>query len=289
MRIGDFRFINPGDQSLSLIYYSTGSLYAVKQININVTDCENRNLFDILQNIETIGLEIDGVNYTTDIISREQRASFFHYEVEDFLIPPGAPSAVSYGPCIETTLTPGPDLVGFVNSEYEVLISNATDTRKSGYIYEVDRKTDSIVPGNYDNIISSSAVYAEVADSNYSSQGLLNSRYDGAETTITDFGVEPLISGKLFEGAEYLTTSSNAFICSQSLSDRTIEEYFFSIPTGSAEDSDTPIENSKIFELDKNRILPIKDRKIWVKENRVIVETNKNGIVQSTIIQCTVE
>jgi|TARA_R100000027_G_C2243318_1_gene92652 hypothetical protein len=289
MRIRDFRFVNPGEKTISLIFNSTGSQHTVKQVNISTNDCDNRDLFDILLNVETLGFEIDGAVYTTDILSREQRPNYFHYEIEDFLVPSASIASIVLGPCIETTLTPGPDLIGFANSDGDVLISNATETRKSEHLFEVDRSGDSVIPGNYINIISSSAQFADVPDSNYSSQGILNSRYDGAETTISDFGVEPLISGKVFEGAEYLVTSSNAFICSQSLSDRTIEEYFFSIPTGSVEDSDTPIEDSKIFEFDKNRILPIKDRKIWVKDNRVIIETNEKGIVQSTIIQCTVE
>lgn len=289
MRIGDFQYINPGDQGISFIYYTTGSVDTIKQINISVSDCDNRDLFDILQNVDTIGLEIDGAPYTTTILSRVQRPNYFHYEVEDFSVPKGAIATVTYGSCTDTTLSPGPDVIGFQNSDYEILISNATDLRKSEHIFEVDRKSDAVIPGNYINIISSSAVHADFADSNYSSQGILNSRYDGAETTVSDFGVEPLISGKVFEGAEYLVTSSNNFICSQSLADRNIEEYFFSIPTGSVEDSDTPIQNSKIFEFDKNRILPIKNRKVWVKDNRVIVETNENGIVQSTIVQCTVD
>ena len=52
--------------------------------------------------------------------------------------------------------------------------------------------------------------------------------------------------------------------------------------------SDLTIHNGS---FDQNVIAgtPIKERKIWVKDNRVIIETDENGIVQSTITQCTVE
>ena len=98
MRIRDFRFFNPGGQALSLIYYSTGSSYTIKQANINVNDCANRDLFDILLNVETLGFEIDGSTYTTNILSREQRPNYFHYEIEDILVPSASINnvAVSY-------------------------------------------------------------------------------------------------------------------------------------------------------------------------------------------------
>ena len=80
MRIRDFQYINPGDQGISFIYNTTGSVDVVKQVNISVSDCDNRDLFDILLNVETIGLEIDGASYTTTILSRVQRPNYFHYE-----------------------------------------------------------------------------------------------------------------------------------------------------------------------------------------------------------------
>jgi len=286
MRIVDFPNFNPGDRTLSIIFNSTGSYWTVKEVNINVTDGEYENLFPTLQNVTGFAFLINGLTYTTSVISTTQKINYFNYDVEDFSIPSG--SSIVLSQLYDTTLIPGPNITGFQNSEYDALISNATNSRPSGYIYEVDRSSEYIIPGNYDNIVSESAEYANVADSNYSSIGILRSRYDGAETTAADFGVEPLIAGKVFEGAEYLASSSNDFICSQSLSDRTVEDYFFTIPTGSAEDSETPILNSKVFEFDGNRILPIKNKKIWVKENRAIVETNINGIVAGSITTCTV-
>ena len=287
MRIADFQNFNPGDQTLSLIYYATGSSYTVKQINISVTDCDNQNLYDVLQNIDSFAVTINDVTYATTVLSRDQQVNFFHYEIEDFTIP--TTFTIDSVLCYGTTLTPGPDVLGFANSEYDALISNATDTRTSEYIYEVDRSSEFILPGNYDNIISESAQKAETVDSNYTSVGIINSRYDGAETTVSDFGVEPLISGKLFEAEIYLITASNAYICSQSYENRNIEELLFSITASSAQDSELPVKDSKIFELDKNKILPIKDRKLWLADNNTIITTDANGIVLAAITSCSIE
>jgi len=286
MRLSDFPNFNPGDRTLSIIFNSTGSNWTVKEVNINVTDGVYDNIFTVLQNVTGFAFLINGVTYTTSVITTTQKVDYFAYDVEDFTIPSG--SSIILSELYDTTLIPGPNITGFQNSNYDALISNATNSRTSGYIYEVDRSSEYIIPGNYDNIISESAEYATIADSNYSSEGILRSRYEGAKTTTVDFGVEPLIAGKIFQGAEYLASSSNNFICSQSLNDRTIDEYFFTIPTGSAEDSETPILNSKVFEFDGNRILPIKNKKIWIKDNRAIVETNLNGIVAGSITECTI-
>ena len=286
MRLSDFPNFNPGDRTLSIIFNSTGSNWTVKEVNINVTDGVYDNIFTVLQNVTGFAFLINGVTYTTSVITTTQKVDYFAYDVEDFTIPSG--SSIILSELYDTTLIPGPNITGFQNSNYDALISNATNSRTSGYIYEVDRSSEYIIPGNYDNIISESAEYATIADSNYSSEGILRSSYEGAKTTTVDFGVEPLIAGKIFQGAEYLASSSNNFICSQSLNDRTIDEYFFTIPTGSAEDSETPILNSKVFEFDGNRILPIKNKKIWIKDNRAIVETNLNGIVAGSITECTI-
>ena len=287
MRIVDFQFINPGEQTTSFIFNSTGSAWTVKQVNISVNDSANNNLFDVLQNVTSLAFTFDNVSYSTTVLSRIQRANFFHYEVEDFVIPSG--STVTAATKYETTLVPGPDVTGFQNSEFEVLISNATATRTNTHIYEVDRSSQFIIPGNYNNIVSESAEYADVPDSNYTSQGIINSRYAGAKTSTEDFGVEPLIGGTLFEGASYLLTSSNNFICSQSLEDRTLEDLLFSITASAAQDSEVPIVDSKIFQLEGSKILPIKNSKVWVKSNTSIIQTDQNGIVQSTITQCTVD
>lgn len=69
---------------------------------------------------------------------------------------------------------------------------------------------------------------ATVQDSNYTSTGLVNARYNGTKTTQVDYsGIEPAITAKPFEAAVYRLDEEDNFICSQSLSDRVLEEFLF--------------------------------------------------------------
>ena len=72
------------------------------------------------------------------------------------------------------------------------------------------------------------APQALVQDSNYTHTGHSNARYNGTKTSESDFsGVGSAVSATQFEGAAYLVTEDNGFICSQSLSDRNIEDFLF--------------------------------------------------------------
>lgn len=76
------------------------------------------------------------------------------------------------------------------------------------------------------------APLAPVQDSNYTTTGLINARYNGTKTGEDDFsGISPAVAAKPIEAALYRPDEDNNFICSQSLSDRTIEEVLFEGPT----------------------------------------------------------
>ena len=69
---------------------------------------------------------------------------------------------------------------------------------------------------------------APVQDSNYTSTGIVNARYRGTKTTSGDYsGIEPAITAQPFSAAVYRLEESDNFICSQSLSDRQIEDFLF--------------------------------------------------------------
>jgi len=99
-------------------------------------------------------------------------------------------------------------------SEFNAIISNAIDARSSNRIVESDRDTSTIIPSNFEAIISGSANPAEIQDSLYSSTGWSNSRYNGTKTTSLTYGkIPPTITGRLFIGEQYTlnTSSSNIF------------------------------------------------------------------------------
>ena len=76
MRIVDFKNINPGDSTIGFIVNTTGSYWTVKEVNINVTDGSNENLFTILQNVTSFAFTFNNVTYATDVITSNQNVNF---------------------------------------------------------------------------------------------------------------------------------------------------------------------------------------------------------------------
>ena len=73
---------------------------------------------------------------------------------------------------------------------------------------------------------------ALVQDSNYTSTGFSNARYNGTKTGEADFsGISPAVAAKPLEVAIYRSDEDNGFICSQSLQDRTVSNILFEGPT----------------------------------------------------------
>tara|TARA_R110000796_G_scaffold67653_3_gene155248 strand:- start:874 stop:2577 length:1704 start_codon:yes stop_codon:yes gene_type:complete len=69
---------------------------------------------------------------------------------------------------------------------------------------------------------------ASVQDSNYTTSGIVNARYKGTKTDSSDYsGIEPAIAAQPFQAAIYDIGDNDLFICSQSLSDRTLEDFLF--------------------------------------------------------------
>lgn len=74
------------------------------------------------------------------------------------------------------TLTQYPD--------YNVLLNNVSQSRRSTIYRDVDYSTDILTPVNFSTIISESATYAEVEDSNYSvDSSWVKPRYNGTKNT----------------------------------------------------------------------------------------------------------
>lgn len=76
------------------------------------------------------------------------------------------------------------------------------------------------------------APFAPVQDSNYTTTGIINARYNGTKTGEDDFsGISPAVAAKPLEASIYRVDEDDQFICSQSLSDRKITEILFEGPT----------------------------------------------------------
>jgi hypothetical protein len=97
-----------------------------------------------------------------------------------------APTASVQDPVI---LEPYITTANYDNSDYNPLINNAVNIRKSIIYQDIDYSQGALVPVNFNLLISGSAQKAEVQDSNYTLARHINPRYNGSKTTSQQINV----------------------------------------------------------------------------------------------------
>jgi len=95
------------------------------------------------------------------------------------------------------------------------------------------------------------APLAQVQDSNYTTTGHTNARYNGTKTTEDDYsGIEPFLAATPIQGTTYRIDEDDNFICSQSLDDRELEDFLFlgsgTIPTLATSDLGIITSNNQV-------------------------------------------
>lgn len=213
----------------SQIVFFVDEGYIIKAANISTTACEAVNTFDALSQITSITVTINNSLVTLSVLSYTVESSYYAFVLEPLVIPgfSGDVSSLDSADCNLITFLPSANDASFENSDYNALINNALDIRLNSFAYDVDRQKSLTQPTNLTNIIADTALYAPVPDSNYSSIGLLNSRYEGSETSVEDYGIESSINLTLFDAASYPINTTDINICSQSLQERNIIEFGF--------------------------------------------------------------
>lgn len=220
MSLNTFKLTNPGVEGVRL-YLASGN--SVTALTVSSTGCDGKNYAPSLEVLESI--TVNGVELI--VTAKEVYTGYYFYETEPTEFNPNSDTLVT-GSCTGIIFNPFLQEVDFTYNDYNALLGNSSELKQSGYIYEVDRKVNQIIPSNLSAILSGSAVRAEVQDSNYSSIGFTNGRYTGTKTTVQDFRIEPAINATLFTGEDYILEKAGTDICSKSLSDRNIEEFLFS-------------------------------------------------------------
>lgn len=114
------------------------------------------------------------------VISRTITPAFVHFSITQSAIPvAGIGSLTVLEPYITTP---------FINSDYDSLINNAYINRTSTVYMDVDYSdSNQVTPVNLRTILSSSAVPAPVQDSNYTTQRVISSRYEGKQLESLEF------------------------------------------------------------------------------------------------------
>lgn len=236
-------------------------------LTVSTTDCNSQNFQRSLAELSSI--TIDGLNsdQPIDIISKTAKGAFYYYEVDPFPIS----GQLNGNSCLLTTLNPFVEQVGFDNSDFNIIFNNVTASRPSTYIQDVDRVRGAVTASNMQNILDDTAIKAMTPDSNYTALAHRNGRYDGSKTSVTDYGVSSALGVRVFEGADYLVSLSSTVICSEDLSDRNLKEYVY---TGIY---DFPVAGDRIFTLEGNIPLPLRNRQVWVRKNTKVYATDSEG------------
>jgi hypothetical protein len=164
-------------------------------------------------------------------INREQVGNYYLYTVVEqnqqpvmsvTPSPSGSLNAEEYFTGV--IILPSEQQVGFLTSEYNVLLNNSMSSRSSDYIQVSDRlflSGSNTSPTNIANLQQGTAIAAQVQDSNYTATGWINGRYEGSETTKLTFGnIDPAVTGKSFQGSFYSLDISDTIIINQTETDR---------------------------------------------------------------------
>lgn len=219
----------PNDAFITMLYLADSppdTTFTIHAVNINTTACFNTSVFDAVAELTQLSFTIGSTVVTTQVISKINKGSYWHFVITPFQVQ----NVVGIEQCNLTLFEPTIISSVFTNSDYNPLISNATFSRTSDFIYDVDRVKNQSQPTNLDAILDQSADAAPIQDSSYSSVGITNSRYNGTKTNINEYGFSAAINASMFEGAIYTEDKIPTRICSLSGSnERPIKDYLFSI------------------------------------------------------------
>lgn len=260
--------------------------YEISAMNISTTSCGRDNIQSLLRTVETIQINFSGSLYVVDIDTREDLSTYFHMTFTD----PVCVEVSSLEADLEcdTGIKAGNTVtVDFINGDYNATINNANTIRKNSFIFDVDRSvgstltSGSVAPRNIEGILSGTAPKAPIQDSNYTIRGLVLGRYEGSKTTQSDFGTLPVLEGSVTNGALYPTSSGDLNICSQSLSDRNIQEIFY---TGNFE---YPESGSTVYTLEGNKAVLVRNKKLWIQDVEKIATIDPTGTISSLLYQCS--
>lgn len=244
-------FINtaPEQGQLSML---KNELDQVTAITVNRIDCSLSAYDSSLNQLTGLTIQV-GEDVLVNVENVNKYGGYYYLEVVPFEFT----ETVNEDLCVSVLLEPFDENTSleFRNTEFYPLFNNVpeiltqatfnnifkgkVEVRRGKNIYDVDRKNDAIIPTNITNILEDTANLAEFPESNHSSLSNTTGRYLGSKTSVLDYGVPPLINGTAFEAAEYPTSLASGSICNISSTDRKIQSYIFTQPTGKSQQTNS--------------------------------------------------
>jgi hypothetical protein len=214
------------------IWYSEEEPLTIYGLTIPVIDNNGNDSTQLLLSAQQINITINGYNYTFVIQSRSSRTvqyesdgitydvTYYFFEITPIVID----SLADDTPIIPSQIVVAiPDTTNttFFGGDYDALLNNVQDNRQSVNImvadrYEIKGGPGSLNPTNIDDIITLTAQKADVQDSNYSTTGWINGRYEGTPTDSTTYGgLDSAITGKTFQGSYFPSSITTEAINNQ--------------------------------------------------------------------------
>jgi hypothetical protein len=210
------------------IWYSDVEPLTVYGLTIPVFDNNGNDSTQLLSTTQQINITINGYNYTFVIQSRSSRTASYESDGESYEVtyyffettPVTINSLADDTSIILSQLVIAvPDTTStiFFGGDYDALLNNVQDNRQSTNIMVADRYKirggpGSLNPTNIDDLITLTAQKADIQDSNYSTTGWINGRYEGTPTDSTTYGgLDSALTGRTFQGSYFpssITTES---------------------------------------------------------------------------------
>ena len=213
--------------SVNIWYSDTDPLY-VFGLTIPAVDNNGNDSTQLLLSAQQINITLNGYNYTFVIQSRSSRTitylgqdvTYYFFEITPIVVN----SLADDTPIILSQIVvaiPNTTNTTFFGGDYDALLNNVQDNRQSANImiadrYEIKGGPGSLNPTNIDDLITLTAQKADIQDSNYSTTGWINGRYEGTPTDSTTYGgLDSALTGKTFEGSYFPSSITTASINDQ--------------------------------------------------------------------------
>lgn len=148
----------------------------VKFIKISRLDANNVDRSAYLEQLQSFRLvfsDTGPIQY--NVISTQELANDYVFGVQ----PQPLTSSYAFGTVDNLTVFT-PEYLNFEYNDYNALLGNADIPQSSNQYLDVDYATGMITPQNFELILSGTADFAQVQDSNYSSAAWSNIRYNGS-------------------------------------------------------------------------------------------------------------
>lgn len=303
MTFEEFISIDPHEYGIGLtniLYEQSGSNSYVEGISLPNFSKNGVSLENVYIEVDTIKLTLDNIIVSLNIESRKKKSTHFTFKVERTLLPVDVTSYCGLYTGISISYREddiGVNLIPFIDITFRTgarnpIIGNASNLRSSTLVRSIDKNSNQFTPTNLNSIISSSADYAYIPDSFYSSIGILRSRYEGSKLQTTmSAGNKPALSLRSFKGSIHLPDSNIGVLKTGSINKQEEKIYFNVLsPTGSFFGSETfPIVSSSLpnyieefnylYREEGNNVVRIVDSKVLASEKGTVYSVNDKGLI----------